>query len=134
MTPVRGIHHINFLFRDLERAVAHFERRLGLGPFEFADLDTRGVRTARVRVGETWLVLVSPTDADSVPARHIDKNGEGFFLLSFAVDDLGEALEALAATGTSVAEPRAGLANWQVADLDPAQTLGLSLQLASDEG
>lgn len=130
MTTIRSVHHVNFIYRDLSAAVARFEA-LGVGPFVYEVLDARGVETARVELGGTWLVLVSPTDADSEPRRFLDEHGEGFFLLSLGVDDLDTALGSLAAHDPPVAvgPPRAGLANWRVADIDGAAA-NFVLQLA----
>ena len=98
-----GIHHVNFIVRDLDAAMPHFEKTLGLDPFEVVDHAVRGARVARSRVGESWFVLVSPYDPDSVPGRYLEEHGEGFFLLSLAVDELRE--------------PRDGILDWQVEDL-----------------
>ncbi len=126
-----GIHHINLLVRDLDQAVARYRQLLGIETFEFAELDGRGVRTARFRVGDTWLVLVQPTDPQGVPGRHLQTHGEGLFLLSLGVDSLDKATSEINARGghfTSEA-PRSGLDDWQVIDLDKEQFFGASLQL-----
>lgn len=101
--PPNSIHHINFIVRDLDAACARFEKELGLKPFEVVDHAARGAKVARSRVGESWLVLVAPYDAQSVPGRYLAAHGEGFFLLSLGVDWLDE--------------PRAGILDWQVQDL-----------------
>lgn len=131
--PTR-VHHINFLFEDLDAAVARFEVLFGTGSFRYENLESRGVRTARAKVGETWFVLVSPTGADSVPARHLETHGEGFFLISFGVDDLERAIDELAKSDEplSVGAIRAGLDRWRIADLAAGDTLGVQVQLAED--
>lgn len=101
--PPSSIHHVNFIVRDLERACARFEKMLGLSKFEIVDHAPRGAHVARSRVGETWFVLVAPYDPDSVPGRYLEEHGEGFFLLSLAVDELDDA--------------RAGILDWRVRDL-----------------
>lgn len=58
---------------------------------------------ARSRIGESWLVLVAPYDPESVPGRYLEEHGEGFFLLSLAVDD---------PEGT-----RPGILDWEVSDV-----------------
>lgn len=98
-----SIHHINFVVRNLGEACARFERELGLPPFELVDHSPRGARVARTRVGDSWLVLVAPYDPASVPGRHLEQHGEGFFLLSLGVDEL--------------ANPRAGILDWRVEDV-----------------
>jgi len=132
-TPLERIHHVNFLFKDLELAVERFETTLGIGPFEYESLPDRGVRTARAAIGESWIVLVSPTADEGVPAAHLREHGEGFFLLSFGVDDLGRAIDELSAAGrVAVGATRDGIAGWRVADLPLDATLGVPVQIADD--
>lgn len=103
--PLRptSIHHLNFIVRDLETACERFVEELGLAPFEIVDHAPRGAHVARSRIGDSWLVLVAPYDMDSVPGRHLEEHGEGFFLLSLGVDDLEES--------------RPGILDWQVRDV-----------------
>jgi methylmalonyl-CoA/ethylmalonyl-CoA epimerase len=98
-----GIHHINFVVRDLDEAMPRFEQALNLEPFDVLDHAPRGARIARSRIGGSWLVLVAPYDANSVPGRFLEENGEGFFLLSLGVDE--------------IASPRDGILDWQVKDV-----------------
>lgn len=136
MNGLTHVHHINFLFADLDAAVARFEPLFGAGSFIYEDLESRGVRTARTKVGDTWFVLVSPTNHDSEPARHMRRHGEGFYLISFGVEDLERAIDALAAGGESLSpgQPRAGLQHWRIADFSEEQTLGIQMQLTQDPG
>ena len=85
-TPTH-IHHINFIVKDLEVQVKRYQDMLGLGEFEFEQLPKRGVATARILLGQTWLVLVSPLRADSLPGRYLQKNGEGFSCSPWASRD-----------------------------------------------
>lgn len=126
MTRPESNHHINFLFVDLDAAVRRISALLGDCKFIREDLAERGVRTARTGIRESWLVLVSPIDpqADTEPARHLRKHGEGFFLRSFGVADLDRALHSLDLSSNT----REGLDRWRIADLPKAQTLGLALQ------
>jgi methylmalonyl-CoA/ethylmalonyl-CoA epimerase len=131
---IRRIHHINFLVRDLDAAVDAYERMLGK-PVDARDrLDERGVETARFKVGETWLVLVMPFDADGVPGQHMQREGEGFHLISYEVDDVVEAAETLTRRGIRSLDdvPRAGLEGWRVVDLDPADTFDVVSQLTEE--
>jgi methylmalonyl-CoA/ethylmalonyl-CoA epimerase len=131
---VNSIHHINFLVRDLDQAETRYRELLGLGPALRDDLPGRGVKTARFRLGETWLVLVQPTSQEGEPARHLREHGEGFFLLSFGVEDMGLAMERVMDNGGSLttAQPRRGLDGWQVIDIDPATSFGAALQLTEE--
>jgi methylmalonyl-CoA/ethylmalonyl-CoA epimerase len=128
---LKNVHHINLLVRDLDAAVQRYQQTLGINEMLYGDLSQRGVRTARFRVGETWIVLVQPTDPEGVPGRHLEEHGEGLFLLSFEVDSVADTVSEIKARGGqfSAEQPRQGLEDWQVVDLDPAQFFGVQLQL-----
>jgi methylmalonyl-CoA/ethylmalonyl-CoA epimerase len=135
MAVLNCIHHINFIVADIAIAVEAYQRTLGLGPFEFEELPERGVATARARIGDAWIVLVSPYDENSIAGRHLKNHGEGFFLMSFGVDNLDRALTELAQRGatpinTSV---RSGILGWRVADLETEDRLGISFHLTQVE-
>jgi len=99
--------------------MARFERAIGVDPFEVIDYRPRGARVARSRLGESWLVLVSPYDPETVPGRYLAAHGEGFFLLSIGSDDVVQRLEQLEAAGIEVLDHRlrAGILDWRVADI-----------------
>ena len=131
MSPTR-IHHVNFVVHDLEEAMARFERGLGLDPFEIIDHRPRGARVARSRLGESWLVLVSPYDPASVPGRFLADHGEGFFLISLGYEDIVQQLEQLEASGVDIVDqvPRDGIHNWRVADIGDVN--GAMMQITQD--
>jgi methylmalonyl-CoA/ethylmalonyl-CoA epimerase len=125
------VHHINFLVKDLEQAVARYEDVLGVVLTERDELPDRGVKIARVRLGETWIILVQPTDAQGIPAKHLERYGEGFFLISYQVEDVLAAGTKVTAAGVAPvnSEPRQGLDDWLVLDLPADDLLGVSTQL-----
>ena len=135
MSVLKCIHHINFIVADLDTAVDAYRSMLGLGPFEFEELPGRGVATARVRIGDVWLVLVSPRSEDSPAAHYLETHGEGFFLMSFGVDNLEQAMAELARRGALAADSaaRTGILNWQVADLDTEHRFGAKFHVTEVE-
>jgi len=115
VTP-RGIHHINFIVRDLDEAMPRFEEMLGLQSFVVVDHAARGARVARSKVGDTWFVLVAPYDPESVPGKYLAEHGEGFFLVSLSADE--------------IVNPRDGILDWKVEDL--GEIHGACFQLTED--
>ncbi len=107
MTVLNCVHHINFIVADLDAAVEAYQSTLGLGPFEYEEIPQRGVATARARVGDAWIVLVSPHAEHSVAGRHLKDHGEGFFLMSFGVDNLDQAVAELVQRGAMPIDSRA---------------------------
>ena len=129
---VQSVHHINFIVRDLAEAVPVWERVLGKPAHAYDQLEGRGMVSVRFDIGGTWIVLVQPT-GPGVPADHLRKNGEGFFLMSLGVDSLEAEIDR---SGSDLlhGRQRAGVDHWRVQDLDIAKTLGAQLQYAEDSG
>lgn len=129
---VQGIHHINFIVRDLEAAIPLWERILDR-PVDSRDhLEARGVDIARFDLGGTWIVLVKPT-GPGAPADFLEANGEGFFLMALGVRSL-EAETARLSAAMLDGDVRAGLDDWLVQDLDMTRTFGARLQFAATTG
>jgi methylmalonyl-CoA/ethylmalonyl-CoA epimerase len=133
---VTHIHHLNFIVRDLDDGIQRFAATLGCGVDDFIrdQLSGRNVASARIKLGETWLVLVSPLSDQGIPAEHLRQHGEGFFLLSLGVDDFAQPVNDLKQQGiVMTAEfPRQGLDNWQVWDIDANKTLQIQIQYCKE--
>ena len=126
---ITGIHHLTFLVRDLDASLGPWSALLDQTP-RFDTLAERGVITARFLLGTTWLVLAQPVGSESIPARHLAKHGEGFFLLSFAVPDLVQGETDLALAGIAMqGSARRGVEGWPIQDINPSLFSGVQLQL-----
>ena len=132
---LKRVHHINFVVHDLELAVTKYQKLFKLENCEYLDHPHRLVKTARFRVGETWIILLQPLDNESLPGKHLQQHGEGFFLISFEVDDLSAAMKNIKDHGGKLQDEqaRAGILNWQVADIDPGSTNGALTQLVEEK-
>jgi len=131
---LKRVHHINFLVADLDKSIERYKDLFELESVEVEMLPERGVATARFDLDGVWIVLVQPVDDKSEPARILREQGEGVFLISFAVDDLEDAREKLVAKGaiSRSATTRDGLLNWRVIDLDPEAVFGAPVQLTEE--
>ena len=131
---LKGVHHINFLVADLDAAIERYKELFGLDSIEIESLPDRGVITGRFKLGDVWIVLVQPLDEESEPARVLREQGEGIFLISFAVDKLDDAKRSLVSEGAidESAESRGGLLNWRVIDLNPEAVFGAAIQLTEE--
>lgn len=129
-TTVTGIHHINYVVKDLAISVAYFEKLFAQEAY-FEELPLRKVNTARFSLGSSYLVLVCPQTMDSEVGKILAERGEGLFLLSLSTNSLKEAQSHLAHKDIefSSAGSRKGLHDWQVADLAAPEGLGPILQL-----
>jgi methylmalonyl-CoA/ethylmalonyl-CoA epimerase len=96
---LRSIDHICIAVKDLEKARKIYEEDLGLELHSTYVAESEKIRVARYYVGEVALELMEATEADSDVGRFLEKRGEGFFLISYRVDDVDQALSELQAKG-----------------------------------
>jgi methylmalonyl-CoA/ethylmalonyl-CoA epimerase len=131
---VNGIHHLTFAVRSVQQASAAWSKLLATEPV-FEELSARQARSARFRVGTTWVVFVEPTDPDSEIAKHLAARGEGLLLVSLDVPALDEALGEPPISGISnQGPPRHGLQQWRVQDLALDGFSAAIVQLCEDQG
>ena len=133
--PIRRIHHVGIVVRELESALAVYRDRLGL-PFESVlDHPTDGVRLAFLAAGESKVELLQPTEEGTGVARFLEARGEGMHHVCLEVDDVGHALRRLAAAGFELIDevPRRG-AEGPVAFLHPRSTNGALIELIEAPG
>jgi len=120
------IDHVGIVVRDLQEALATYERNFGLkaDPSRGGEIPALGIRNAFVPVGESDLEFIQPTTDQGPVAEFARERGEGQFLLSLAVDDLQAAVQHLRALGYRVSDPNNG-----IAFVSPRATHGVNLQL-----
>jgi methylmalonyl-CoA/ethylmalonyl-CoA epimerase len=124
------IHHVSFVVEDLEAAVARFERVLGLRVAERGPVATRGAEVAIFKLANINLELVAPALPESLLHETLTRDGEGFFHLAFAVDDVDAAHEQLERRGVRMqSAPYRAYKNWRIAYLESEMTGGISMHI-----
>ena len=132
---LRSIDHICIAVRDLEKARRIYEEDLGLELHTTYVAESEKIRVARYYVGEVALELMEATAPDSEVARFIEKRGEGFFLISYRVDDVDEALAELKAKGRQTVDekPRQLLGNRYAFIHHPRELCGVLTEVLDGE-
>lgn len=130
----RRLHHLDIVVRDLDRAEARYRQVLGVEPLPRESFPERGIELVRFRIGETWLILVRPTDETGPVAAFLAEHGEGFFHLAVEVGDIEERARALTAEGVRLTstDPRIGIDGWKLVDVELDETFGAMVQLVED--
>ena len=86
--------------RDLDAVAGHLQEALGLGaPFHDEGVGHFGLRNAVMALGDTFVEVVSPMQDDTAAGRHLDRRGDGGYMVMFQLDDLDGARERAAALG-----------------------------------
>ena len=130
---ISHIEHIGIAVRDLNAAIAFYEKTLGLTCYNVEEVPDQKVRTAFFRVGTTKIELLESTSADGPVARFIEKRGEGVHHIAFAVDGVHDALNEASAKGVQLIDggPRPGAEGLEIAFLHPRSTFGVLTEFCS---
>lgn len=136
--PVRGIgrvHHVALIVRSIEASFGVWRDALGLELETVMDIPDDHVRIAFLRVGESKIELVEPTDDITGVARFLASKGEGFHHVCFEVQNLTDALLRLEIGGIELIDtvPRRG-AEGPVAFLHPRACGGVLVELIEAPG
>jgi methylmalonyl-CoA epimerase len=132
---VGRIHHVAVVVRSIDAALRLYRDILGLDLETILDIPPDRVRIAFLRVGESRVELVEPTDETTGVARFLESKGEGFHHVCFEVADLAEELTRLAIDGLELIDsaPRRG-AEGPVAFVHPRSCHGVLVELIEAPG
>lgn len=131
---LQRVHHIDFVVRDLDRAVERYRRIFDVEPLAREELRERGVELVRFRLGGIWIILVQPVRDDSPVMDFLKRYGEGFFHIAYRVDSVETAARELDERGVRRHEPRRGVDGWKLLDLEMEETCGVMTQLIEEIG
>lgn len=133
MKDERGtrLDHIGIAVKSIDNGSAIYQA-LGLEIEHVEDVETQGVRTAFLSVGDANLELLEPLSPASSVAKFIEKRGEGIHHLCFRVDDIESHLARLKAEGYRLINeaPVPGAHGCRVAFLHPAAGNGVLIELS----
>ncbi len=103
---IEKIDHLCFAVKNLDEAVKIYEDTLGLRPDLYYVEESEKIRVARYNVGGVAIELMESTTPDGEVAKFIRRHGEGFYLISYKVDDVQKSLEELEAKGKKLIDKK----------------------------
>ncbi len=103
---IEKIDHLCFAVKDLDEAVKKYEDTLGLTPDLYYVEENEKIRVARYNVGEVAIELMASTSPDGEVAKFIRRHGEGFYLISYKVDDVEGSLRELEEKGKKLIDKK----------------------------
>ena len=103
------ISHIGVLVHDADTTVQHWTNSFGLNVIEDRRIEVEGMRSVFLSVGGSWdefvIEIMEPLNKDDEShflVKRLKSNGEGFYHLCLAVDDVSASGKELADAGLSV--------------------------------
>jgi len=128
---ITGLKHIGIAVNRIDEALQVFENTLGLKLEKTITLEERKVKIALLRVGETKIELLEPTDKEGTVAKFLEKKGEAIHHIAFKVTDIEDTLKQLKDRGITLIDekPREGAEGGKVAFLHPKSTRNVLIEL-----
>ncbi len=130
-----SIDHVGIAVVDLDDAISRW-RALGATLVHRETIETDDVDEALLRVGGSFVQLVSPRSAASPVARFLERRGPGLHHVGLGVASCREALREAVEAGFEPIDdaPRPGSRGTTVAFLHPRSTGGVLIELVEQPG
>jgi len=127
---VTHINHTCIAVKDINKTLNLYAALFGIEVGAIEEIPDQKVRATLVKIGQTQLELIEPTDPEGTIARFIERKGEGLHHIAFEVDDIAEKVSLLKSQGVDMidSEPRVGLSG-TIAFLHPRATAGVLIEL-----
>ena len=131
---IRKIDHIGIAVADAEAALAVYRDALGLELTASEPVAGQQLISYHLRLGESHLELLAPTEPNSVIAKFLDRNGPGIHHIALAVDDIEAEIARLKETDLQLLgeKPTLGAGGKKVIFFHPRSTGGVLLELCED--
>lgn len=112
--------------------MSEFYKSLGLAVDSLEVIKDQKVKVAVMRIGDSAIELVEPTEENSPINRFLERRGEGIHHISFEVDNLQEHLDLLKKKNVKLIDekPRKGAEGHRIAFIHPHSTGGVLVELS----
>lgn len=128
------IEHIGIAVKDIEAANKLFSTLLDASVYKEEAVESEGVITSFIQMGESKIELLQASNPDSPIAKFIEKKGEGIHHIAFDVDDIDSEIKRLSNEGYQLIHETAkdGADNKRIAFLHPKSTNGVLVELCQE--
>jgi methylmalonyl-CoA/ethylmalonyl-CoA epimerase len=134
LTPLlTRIDHVGIAVRDLDAAIAFYERVFEVRVVHQEVNEEQGVREAMLAVGDSGscIQLLAPLHEDSPIGRFLERSGEGIQQIAYGVDDVDAVSATLRERGVRLLydEARRGTAGSRINFVHPKDAGGVLVEL-----
>lgn len=132
---IKKIEHLGIAVNSIAESLPVFETLFSATCYKEEIVESEGVRTAFIQVGESKIELLEATNEDSPIAKFLTKSKGGFHHVAFEVDDIDSELIRLEGKGFQLIHqtPKDGADNKRIAFLHPKSTAGLLVELCQEK-
>jgi methylmalonyl-CoA/ethylmalonyl-CoA epimerase len=125
------IDHVGIAVEDLDAAVEHYRRTLGVEPAHRERIDPQGVEEVLLAVGGSFIQLLGALGPDTPVGRFLERRGPGVHHVGYRVDDIAATLDHLRGEGIELIDgtPRPGSRGTTIAFVHPKAMGGVLVEL-----
>jgi len=128
------IDHVAIAVNDIEAAIAYYADTFGATVDHREKVESDGVEEALLKVADSYIQLLTPTNDGSPVAKYLASKGEGLHHVGYRVADCAEALQSVKDHGGRVIDeaPRPGSRGTTVAFIHPKGGFGTLIELVQE--
>ena len=128
------IDHVGIAVDDLEIAVEHYRRMLGVEPVHRERVEDQGVEEVLFAAGSSYVQLLGSLGPETPVGRSLATRGPGLHHVAYRVVDIDMALEHLRAEGAQLIDeaPRPGSRGTSIAFVHPRSMEGVLVELVQE--
>ena len=128
---LRQIDHVGIAVEDLDTAVEHYRRTLGVEPTHRERIEPQGVEEVLLAVGSSFIQLLGALGPDTPVGRFLERRGPGVHHVGYRVDDVAATLDNLRGEGVELIDrtPRPGSRGTTIAFVHPNGMGGVLVEL-----
>lgn len=128
------IDHVGIAVDDLEAAVEHYRRTLGIEAAHREVMDDQGVEEVLFPVGASFIQLLGSLGAETPVGRFLERRGPGVHHVAYRVDSVASALDHLRREGVRLVDetPRPGSRGTTIAFVHPKGMGGVLVELVEE--
>jgi methylmalonyl-CoA epimerase len=128
------IDHVGIATADLDAAIEHYRRALGVEPTHRERVESQGVEEVLFPVGASYIQLLGALGPDTPVGRFLQRRGPGLHHVGYRVERVDVALERLRSEGVRLIDeaPRPGSRGTTIAFVHPEGMGGVLIELVQE--
>ncbi len=132
---LKKIEHLGIAVDSIEESLKVYETLLGATCYKIEKVESEGVKTAFLQIGESKIELLEATIPESPIAKFLSKKGKGIHHIAFETDDIEFEIKRLLEQGFELIHqtPKNGADNKLIAFLHPKSTDGILVELCQEK-
>jgi methylmalonyl-CoA/ethylmalonyl-CoA epimerase len=134
VSSLTAIDHVGIAVLDLEEAVEHYRRTLGVKPILRERVADQGVEEVLFAAGGSYIQLLGALAPDTPVGRFLASNGPGIHHVAYRVTDIASTLDQLRREQVRLIDevPRPGSRNTLIAFVHPKSMGGVLVELVEE--